>query len=46
LAAGSGSLAVRFSWAWIVVSEVSRYSRSDSGRVLMALVMTAWRSTT
>ena len=39
---GSGWLAVRFSWARIVVSEGEQVLASDSGRVPMAWVMTAW----
>jgi hypothetical protein len=42
LAGGSGWPAMRLSRARIVVSEVSRCSRSDSARVLIAWVMTAW----
>ena len=41
-AGGSGWPAKRLSRARIVVSELSKCSRSDSGRVLIAWAMTAW----
>jgi hypothetical protein len=43
-AGGSGWLAIWLTRARIVVSEVSRCSRSSSARVLIAWAMTAWRA--